>query len=81
MSKNERTVVNSAEMLGLTFAFLALFGAGIFFWRQHIVAGIAFLVAFIIALASVSQQHVVFSSAIFGVSVDKGGRLSNIEQK
>jgi multisubunit Na+/H+ antiporter MnhG subunit len=73
--------MTSIDVLGLTFAFLALFGAGIFFWRQRTIAGLAFLVAFIIALASVSQQHVVFSSALIGLSVEKGGRVSNIEQK
>jgi hypothetical protein len=70
--------MTAVDMLGLTFAFLALMGAGIFFWRQRVVAGLAFLVAFIVALAGVSQQRVVFSSAVLGVGVERSAPMPGL---
>jgi hypothetical protein len=64
--------MSSIDMLGLIFAFLSLVGAAFFFWRHRTIAGFAFLVAFIVALSGVSRQRVVLSSAVIGVSVEKG---------
>jgi hypothetical protein len=64
--------MNSAiAAVSFGFSFAALLGAGIFFWRDKTVAGFAFLVAFIIALASVLNQRVVLSSAVVGLSVER----------
>lgn len=67
--------MTSIDLLGLTFAFLALAGASFFFWCEKNLAGSAFLVAFIVALAGVSQQRVVLSSALIGVTVEKNSQL------
>lgn len=67
--------MTSVEILGLTFAFLALVGASFFFWREKNLAGSAFLVAFIVALAGVSQQRVVLSSVLIGVTVEKNSQI------
>jgi hypothetical protein len=64
--------VTPFDLIALVFAFLGIIGAAAFFWVEKNVAGFAFLVAFIIALASVSHQRVVFSSIILGVTVEKG---------
>jgi hypothetical protein len=55
----------------LGFSFLALFGAGAFFWNDKKMAGFAFLVAFVIALAGVSHQRIVLSSFVLGVVVER----------
>lgn len=61
------------DYLGLGFAFVALGASAGFFWRGKNVAGFAFMAAFIIALAGVLQQKVVFSSAILALTVEKSG--------
>jgi len=62
------------DVIGLAFAFFAIVGAAAFFWVEKKVAGFAFLVAFIVALASVSHQRVVVSSLVLGVTVEKGSQ-------
>ena len=62
------------DTFALIFAFLALCGTGFFFWTEKKVAGFAFLVAFIVALTTVSQQRVVLSSFVVGVTVEKVGQ-------
>jgi hypothetical protein len=59
------------DYLGLGFAFMALMAAGGFFWLGKNIAGFAFMAAFIIALAGVLQQRVVFSSAVVGLMVER----------
>jgi hypothetical protein len=61
----------SVDVIGLCFAFMGLSGAGLFFWREKKVAGFAFLVAFLVALASVSQQRIVLSSLAVAITVEK----------
>ena len=61
-----------AAALGLSL--LTLFAAGAFFWRDKKIAGVAFLVAFVVALASVSQQRIVFSSFVGGITVENGAQ-------
>jgi hypothetical protein len=62
--------------LGLGFALLALLAAGGFFWVGRNVAGFAFMAAFVIALAGVLQQRVVFSSAVVGLVVETSNQLA-----
>lgn len=59
------------DYLGLAFALFALLAAGVFFCVGKNVAGFAFITAFIISLASVLQQRVVFSSTVIGFTVEK----------
>jgi hypothetical protein len=61
------------EAVSLAFSFLALVTAGAFFWRENKVAGLAFLVAFVVSFSAVLGQRVVLSSAVIGVTVEKSG--------
>jgi hypothetical protein len=63
------------DYLGLAFALLALVGAAAFFWIGKNIAGFAFIAAFIISLAGVLQQRVVFSSTVIGFIVEKSNEL------
>lgn len=64
-----------AESAALVFSLLALVGAAAFFWRKEKIAGFAFLVAFIVSISAVLGQRVVFSSAVIGVTVERGTTL------
>ena len=61
----------SVDLFAVIFAFMALCGTGFFFYLEKKAAGFAFLVAFIVALATVSQQRVILSSFFVGVTVEK----------
>jgi hypothetical protein len=69
------------DCLGLGFAFLALVGAAGFFWLGKNAAGFAFMAAFIIALAGILQQRVIFSSAVVELTVEKNGIQAGTEQR
>ena len=60
--------------LSLTFALLALVGAAFFFWVEKTIAGFAFIVAFVLALAGAFEQRVVLSSSFVGMTIEKDGR-------
>lgn len=71
---------HTLEAASLCFSFLALFGAGAFFWRDKKIAGFAFLVAFVVSFSAVLQQRVVLSSIIVGVSVERNSSERSVNQ-
>jgi hypothetical protein len=58
------------EAVCFLFSLLALFFAGVFFWNDRRVAGLAFLVVFIISFSAVLNQRIVFSSSVLGLTVE-----------
>jgi len=59
------------EAVSSVLSLLSLIGAGIFFWSDKKVAGLGFLLAFVIASSAVLHQRVVLSSAMIGVTVER----------
>jgi hypothetical protein len=60
----------AVEAVCFLFSMMALFFAGIFFWNDRRVAGLAFLVVFIISFSAVLNQRIVFSSSVLGLTVE-----------
>lgn len=63
--------MTNIEVVGWSFALLALTGASVFFWREKKTAGFSFVVVFIVLLAGVSQKRVVLTSAILGLTLER----------
>jgi hypothetical protein len=61
---------HALEAASLGFSLLELFGAATFFWGDKKIAGVAFLVAFVVSFSAVLQQKVVLSSLVMAVSVE-----------
>jgi len=59
------------SLVGWFFAFLTLTGAVIFFWRKEKVAGLSFLITFIVILAGISEKRVVLTSAMLGLTFER----------
>ena len=59
------------ETICFLFSLLALFCAGVFFWSDRRLAGLAFLVVFIISFSAVLNQRIVFSSSVLGLTVER----------
>jgi hypothetical protein len=65
--------------ISLALAFVPLIGAALFFWYEKKLAGLSFLIAFIVLLAGVSEKRVVLTGAMLGLTLERdaeGGRTS-----
>jgi hypothetical protein len=62
------------NFMGWAFAFISLVGAAIFFWREKKIAGLSFVVVFIVVLAGVSEKRVILKSAMLGITFERDGR-------
>jgi hypothetical protein len=64
------------NLVGWMLAFISLAGSAVFFWRQQKIAGLSFVIVFIVVLAGVSEKRVVLTSAMLGITLEHDGRLS-----
>jgi O-antigen ligase len=62
-------------LVGWAFAFISLAGAAVFFWREKKIAGLAFIIVFIVVLAGVSEKRVVLTSAMLGITLEHDADL------
>jgi hypothetical protein len=57
--------------VGWTLAMLSLAAATVFFWRKDRVAGICFVVVFIVLLGGVLEKRVVLTSAMLEITLER----------
>jgi hypothetical protein len=63
------------SLIGWAFALIPLAGAAIFFWRGNKLGGLAFVIAFIVVLAGVSEKRLVLTSAMVGITFERDADL------
>jgi hypothetical protein len=51
--------------------FVSLAAAVLFFWREKKIAGLSFVIVFIVVLAGVCEKRVVLSSAMLGITFER----------
>jgi hypothetical protein len=67
-------------LIGWALAFVPLVGAALFFWYDKKIAGLSFLIAFVVVLAGVSEKRVVLTSAMLGLTLERDAEVGKISK-
>lgn len=63
--------MTGVNLIGWMLEFVSLAAAVLFFWREKKIAGLSFVIVFIVVLAGVSEKRVVLSSAMLGITFER----------
>jgi hypothetical protein len=69
--------VTGINLIGWMLEFASLAVAALFFWREKKVAGLSFVIVFIVVLAGTSEKRVVLTSAMLGITFERDAAVQH----
>jgi hypothetical protein len=69
--------VISINVIGWMLEFASLAVAALFFWREKKIAGLSFIIVFIVVLAGASEKRVVLKSAMLGITFERDATIGH----